>query len=104
MLLFQPALPAPNAFPMLLLWDPRVRSPFIPDEPILGRLDRACVPCISLRSGLPSLYPSLTLCTLVAFAAMVEAIPQVDRQSDDSQVCTRAAGGYVGGVRGVVTK
>jgi hypothetical protein len=55
MLFFQLALLAPKPLPTLLPCDPRLRS-FIPDELMLDRFDRA-------------------LCTLVAFAAMVEAIP-----------------------------
>jgi hypothetical protein len=56
MLFFQLALLAPKPLPTLLPCDPRLRS-FIAEEFMLeARFDRA-------------------LCTLVAFAAMVEAIP-----------------------------
>lgn len=56
MLFFQLALLAPKPLPTLLPCEPRLRS-FIPDEFMLeARLDRA-------------------LCTLVVFAAIVEAIP-----------------------------
>jgi hypothetical protein len=71
MLLFQ--LDLPNPFPTLL-FEPRERSLFIPDEPMLeARFDRTWR-CVNGGSACRSSRP-LTLCTLFALAAMVEAIP-----------------------------
>jgi hypothetical protein len=74
-MLFQLDLPAPKLFPTLLLCDPRARSLFIPDEPMLERFDRTCGLAVNVCLTF-HVSPLLTLCTPVVLAAIVEAIPR----------------------------
>lgn len=86
-MLFQLGFPAPKLFPTLLLCDPRARSLFIPDEPMLERFDRTCGPVVNACFTF-HVSPSLTLCTPVALAAIVEAIPRKAVRRRDIEICT----------------